>query len=125
MPLPAVVASLQSFITLGAPKEKLIMGIPWYGYEYRCNSTYTPADASGMPNNECNGVGQPVCLVGSWKTKTFTHPLGLGTWAMEEAIANTSSGCNYSWSDEFSSPYSEAHTITSLIPPPVNMVVTG
>ena len=104
-PLPAVVASLKSFIKLGAPKEKLIMSIPWYGYEYRCNSSYTSADASGMPGNECAGVGQPSCLVGSWQTKTFTHPIGLGTWAMEEAIANKSSGCNYSWSEEFSSPY--------------------
>jgi GH18 family chitinase len=105
-PLPAAVASLKSFIKLGAPNEKLIFSIPWYGYEYRCNSTYTSADAAGMPRNECVGVGQPPCLVGSWKTKTLEHAhYGLGTWAMEEAIANKSSGCRKEWSDEFSSPY--------------------
>ena len=32
-PLPAVVSSLKSFLQLGAQKEKLVLGIPWYGCE--------------------------------------------------------------------------------------------
>jgi GH18 family chitinase len=128
-PLPAVVASLKSFIQLGARREKLILGIPWYGC--KCaqlpqNPGCTWIDSVGVLlysccircgtdeyrcNNtlqtttlkECIGVGQPSCLVGTLENRGQGY--GLGVWAVEEVLSNHSSGCTKEWSAEFSSPY--------------------
>lgn len=35
-PLPLVERSVQAWLGLGIPPEKLILGLPWYGYSYEC-----------------------------------------------------------------------------------------
>jgi len=49
-PLGKTIRGIQEFINLGIDRKKLILGIPWYGYNYPCNmehmdsitSTYCP-----------------------------------------------------------------------------------
>ena len=45
-PLPAVKKSVQSFVDAGAAPSKLILGIPFYGFEYKCNSSLTRSSSS-------------------------------------------------------------------------------
>lgn len=34
--LPALAWGLREYMTLGADSQKLVLGVPWYGYDYRC-----------------------------------------------------------------------------------------
>ena len=31
-------AGLQAYEKLGVPQKKLVLGVPWYGYVYQCDS---------------------------------------------------------------------------------------
>ena len=35
-PLPVLISGLNRFISVGVPVEKMVVGIPWYGYDYPC-----------------------------------------------------------------------------------------
>ena len=37
-PLPATIVGLQGYLDLGVPPDKLVLGLPWYGYDYPCLS---------------------------------------------------------------------------------------
>ena len=36
--LPTTASGIQAYIELGIPTEKLVLGLPWYGYDYPCLS---------------------------------------------------------------------------------------
>jgi len=38
-PLPLITADLQKSLSNGVPANKMILGVPWYGYEYPCTTT--------------------------------------------------------------------------------------
>jgi len=38
-PLPDVQNYIQSSLTAGVPSNKIILGVPWYGYSYNCNTS--------------------------------------------------------------------------------------
>ncbi len=96
-PLDVLRGNVQSYIDLGAPPEKLILGIPWYGYMKRCNDSLpTPS-----PFMQCAGA---TCLVGNAEHYDESD-YAMGVWAVEELLANQSSGCVRSWSEQHSSPY--------------------
>jgi GH18 family chitinase len=100
-PLPEVKKSVQSYIESGADPSSLVLGIPWYGYEYRCNSSLTP-NSSGTPIPcKVPGLGSPRCLTGT-RVDPLVEYLGVSTWAMEAMLAE---GCTKGWSDEFASAF--------------------
>ena len=37
-PLPGTIAGVQGYTQLGIPASKLVLGLPWYGYNYPCTS---------------------------------------------------------------------------------------
>jgi hypothetical protein len=79
-PLPAVLGYLDSFISHGADRAKLVAGFPWYGYEYRCNTSLQVPS----PFKSCDdpGLGTPACVVGTLQVHTLaphdpTRPLAV------------------------------------------------
>ena len=95
-PLDALADNLLSFTNLGAPASKLILGIPWYAYVKRCNDSYKPS-----PFHQCAGLS---CIVGDAAHFDETA-YAVGVWAIERMLANSSSGCIRSWSEQRGSPY--------------------
>ena len=96
-PLDVLRGNVQSYIDLGAEPSKLILGIPWYGYMKRCNDSIPKP--SSFP--QC---ADTTCLVGD--AENYDHSdYAMGVWAVEELLANTSSGCVRSWSEERGSPF--------------------
>ena len=75
----------------------LILGIPWYGCMKRCNDSL----ATPSPFPQC---AHATCLVGDAEHYDESH-YTMGVWAVEEQLANRSSGCVRSWSAQHSSPY--------------------
>ena len=100
-PLPEVTKSLQSYIESGADASSLILGLPWYGYEYRCNSWLTPNSSSTSTPCQVPGLGSPHCITGTLANPLVEY-LGVSTWAMEAMLAE---GCTKGWSDEFASAF--------------------
>jgi di-N-acetylchitobiase len=47
-PLPGMIMGITEWFNLGIPPEKLILGVPWYGYKYPCLPG-TDADAVYCP----------------------------------------------------------------------------
>jgi di-N-acetylchitobiase len=47
-PLPGMISGMTEWFNLGIPPSKLILGVPWYGYKYRCLDG-TPPDAIYCP----------------------------------------------------------------------------
>ena len=37
-PLPGLMESLREFENAGVPADRVVVGIPWYGYDYHCDS---------------------------------------------------------------------------------------
>jgi hypothetical protein len=64
--LPAVNSSIQSYLALGAKPEKLILGLPGYGYEYRCNDSF-PSPSTFAP------CASSTCIVGDLKHYSTEH----------------------------------------------------
>ena len=96
-PLDVLHSNVLSYIDLGARPEKLILGVPWYGYMKRCNDSYT----SPSPFPQC---ADATCLVGD-ADHYDENDYSMGVWAVEELLANKSSGCIRSWSEQHGSPY--------------------
>lgn len=96
-PLPDVNGSIQSYLALGAPSDKLILGIPFYGYEYRCNDSFS------MPSSFAP-CATSTCVVGDLQHYNNEH-YGTGAWSIERFQHNSSTGCVKHWSEEWSSPY--------------------
>eukprot|EP00241_Pyramimonas_parkeae_P018599 CAMPEP_0114312110 /NCGR_PEP_ID=MMETSP0059-20121206/20228_1 /TAXON_ID=36894 /ORGANISM="Pyramimonas parkeae, Strain CCMP726" /LENGTH=395 /DNA_ID=CAMNT_0001436419 /DNA_START=157 /DNA_END=1345 /DNA_ORIENTATION=- len=44
-PLEMVNYGLQQYLALGIPAEKIVLGVPWYGYTYRCKGEHVAPDA--------------------------------------------------------------------------------
>ena len=90
-PLSSVNASIQSYIdidmylALGARPEKLIMGLPFYGYEYRCN------DSFASPSTFAPYVTS-ACVVGDVKHYSTEH-YGVGARNAQRFQRNASTGC--------------------------------
>jgi di-N-acetylchitobiase len=57
---------LQQYLELGADPDKLVLGVPWYGYDYPCKGL-----AEGDDKN-------PVCPLKYVPFRTSPH-----TWAMD------------------------------------------
>jgi hypothetical protein len=72
--LPAVNSSIQSYLALGAKPEKLILGLPGYGYEYRCNDSF-PSPSTFAP------CASSTCIVGDLKHYSTEH-YGVGAWSI-------------------------------------------
>ena len=96
-PLDVLRGNVQSYIDLGAEPSKLILGIPWYGYMKRCNDSITKPSTF----MQC---AEATCLVGDADHYDYSD-YAMGVWAVEELLANTSSGCLRSWSEERGSPF--------------------
>merc|ERR1711871_1208649 len=96
-PLPDVNASIQSFLELGTAADKLILGIPFYGVEYRCNDSFaTPSTFAPCATS--------TCIVGDLQHYSSQY-YGTGAWSIERFQDNMSTGCVRHWSNEWSSPY--------------------
>ena len=100
-PLPEVKKSVQSYIKSGADPSSLVLGLGWYGYEYRCNSSLTPTSSSTSAPCKVSGLGSPRCLTGT-RANPLVEYLGVSAWAMEAMLAE---GCTKGWSDEFASAF--------------------
>lgn len=57
-PLPAVLEGVSSVLALGVEPSKIIMGVPWYGYEYSCVSKLAPVGDCATDANAV-GIGYP------------------------------------------------------------------
>ncbi|KAL6753492.1 glycoside hydrolase superfamily [Haematococcus lacustris] len=44
-PLPLIARGLQQWLDLGTPPGKMVLGLPWYGYDYPCVSLLQPPHA--------------------------------------------------------------------------------
>ena len=99
-PLDVLRGNVESYLQLGAAPEKMILGVPFYGYMKRCN------DSIPQPStfSQCAGA---TCLVGDAEHYDEAGPYGLGVWAIERLLANktASAGCVQGWSEKHSSPY--------------------
>ena len=42
-PLPGLLMSLEQFKKAGVPADRVVMGLPWYGYDYSCDDNTTGA----------------------------------------------------------------------------------
>jgi Di-N-acetylchitobiase len=49
-PLPLVERSVQAWLDLGVPADKLILGLPWYGYSYGCVDDEEEEEGGGGGN---------------------------------------------------------------------------
>jgi spore germination protein YaaH len=80
-------AALDTFITRwGAPVEKLVLAVPWYGYTYRCQDPVP----SPLPNNRIfdpNGLpSRPNCSAGIAPAGAFPLPC-CSPWAPASSSA--------------------------------------
>ena len=74
-PVPAVHAALTTFLDLwGTPAEKLVLGIPWYGYTYQCQEP-VPSPLPSNPIFDPNGLpSRPNCSAGVAPVDAFPSP---------------------------------------------------
>ena len=70
-PLATAVSGVRNYTALGIPPSKLILGFPWYGYDYPCQGVTDPAATTcpikpvpfrGVPCSDA--AGAQVCLSG-------------------------------------------------------------
>jgi len=47
-PLPLVERAVRAWLDLGVPREKLILGLPWYGYWYECLDDEEDSSSSSL-----------------------------------------------------------------------------
>ena len=47
-PVQIAALGLRDYLALGVPPEKLVMGFPWYGYNYTCNQVWTDYNRKGV-----------------------------------------------------------------------------
>ena len=93
-PYNHVEANIAGFLRL-APASKLILGMPWYGYEYRCNGS-TPCTLKGCANS--------TCIDGSLAHES-DHFRAPPYWKVQEMLSNASLGCVRGWNDMYQSPF--------------------
>jgi hypothetical protein len=95
-PLSALTDIVSGWVQNGTPAEKLILGIPWYGRTFFCNSSLTPSSYAPCANSTCV-TGSPEHLAPG---RGSTAP---GFWAIEQN--ETSLGCTKHWDVVAGSPY--------------------
>ena len=55
-PLPGLAISLKQYQTHGIAASKIVMGLPWYGYDYTCDDSGKVA----IPGSPCKVAGGSV-----------------------------------------------------------------
>jgi di-N-acetylchitobiase len=94
-PLSILESNVRSFLTRGVHPQKLLLGIPWYGYEYPCNGT------SAFPESAC---ARSTCIDGN-----ASHPGGpigaFSYWAVAEKVSNASLRCTLGYDTTWQSPF--------------------
>lgn len=66
-PLAGMISGMTEWFNLGIPPSKLILGVPWYGYKYRClngtlpDATYCPIESVPFRGVNCSdAAGEQV-----------------------------------------------------------------
>eukprot|EP01126_Amoeba_proteus_P038673 TRINITY_DN4043_c0_g1_i10.p1 TRINITY_DN4043_c0_g1~~TRINITY_DN4043_c0_g1_i10.p1 ORF type:complete len:356 (-),score=50.55 TRINITY_DN4043_c0_g1_i10:1611-2678(-) len=61
--LPYLVQGMQEFMSLGISEDKLVMGLPWYGHDFKCvspvNITVCPLAFGPWRGVKCTDAGSP------------------------------------------------------------------
>jgi len=91
-PPDLVVAGLANFTKLGIPTDKLVLGLPWYGYDYPCTSLSTNGVTCQIAEVPFRGVN---CSDAAGTEKDYSVIQGL--------LKNSTNG--YQWSSTLQSPW--------------------
>lgn len=79
-PLPGMIRGLQRYFDIGVEPQKLVLGVPWYGYRYTClpgtapNTTYCPIQRVPFRGVNCSdAAGIEVDYAGIQHTLSTTN----------------------------------------------------
>lgn len=70
----SVLRSVRTYLAAGMPPEKLLLGVPYYGYEWKTETTDVPSDAigSGQSVTYTNAVSRSAANIPLWDGQSRT-----------------------------------------------------
>merc|ERR1712196_396057 len=91
-PLPVLTDSVNQYKALGVPPEKLVMGLPWYGWDFPCDGVgaYTQCNITVPKGKEWYGYATQISY--STANNTATHGYRIdqaSNTAVTEYLENT------------------------------------
>ena len=93
--LPLVEQGVQQYLSLGIDPQKLILGLPWYGYDYPClNGTATDADFCRIPFAPFRGVN---CSDAAGREIKF--------WMFMDILNNNATTTGRQWASDVGTPW--------------------
>ncbi|XP_042321749.1 di-N-acetylchitobiase-like isoform X1 [Sceloporus undulatus] len=92
-PYNQTIAGYEQYISMGIDPQKIVMGVPWYGYDYTCLSlskdhicSIAKVPFRGAPCSDAAGRQIPYRIIMSWENSSLSGIL---------------------WNDEYQAPYLE------------------
>ncbi|XP_002738447.1 di-N-acetylchitobiase-like [Saccoglossus kowalevskii] len=90
-PYNKTVKGVEKYLEMGIPANKLVLGVPWYGYNYPCLNV-TEHDVCYIPKVPFRGAN---CSDAAGKQKDYSE--------INRLIQNSTTGRK--WNDEYKAPY--------------------
>ncbi|XP_030850869.1 di-N-acetylchitobiase [Strongylocentrotus purpuratus] len=91
-PYDQTAQGVEAFLKLGIPAKKLVLGVPWYGYNYKC-LTVSETDVCTIPEVPFRGVN---CSDAAGNQKSFVN-------VMKLLVLNSTTGRK--WNATYKAPY--------------------
>ena len=93
-PIQIAALGLRQYLALGVPPEKLVMGFPWYGYNYTCNqvSTWPHASISHFTTRNFSDPNRPPIIhpiKPRCHTSIYPHLLGAQRHCTRQCVEET------------------------------------
>jgi di-N-acetylchitobiase len=106
-PLDLVIQGMEAFMSLGIPSSKLVMGLPWYGYDYPCiefdgkTCAITPVPFRGANCSDAAGSQYGYNDIQSWLQNNVTSGRQWDSQLLAPYFSYTNGGQTYQvWYDD-------------------------
>jgi spore germination protein YaaH len=100
-----VTRTIDTYLAAGVPREKLLLGVPWYGLDWPVVNSARKSPATGMASSRTYVVAEPMAISGTaWRQAWYDDSLslalkynlvnaralaGIGIWALSYEGART------------------------------------